>query len=213
MSTRRRVGFSTSSSEASRRQLMQPVPSWEKVWVNSDKAPGATIKVFKWVKTDKIQQFGEDESEVVNQPLAPLPDEPEVVEGDDDLLDADDVPARDSAIPDTTPVSRAGSELAVSKADDESKPASPKPHPLSVSFAPPSPVAIPPEEDVLDEALQPLSTEDDITADISLNLTDMGPDGEAFEGAADMSQLQPADAILGGPLMDENMSDPFAMDQ
>ena len=156
-----------------------------------------------------MQQFSDDEGET-DQPLAPLPDEPEVVEGDDDM-DQDDAPNRDSAVPDTTPASRAESELAASKAEDESKPASPKPHPLSVSFQPPSPT--PAAEDVLDEALQPMQTEDDITADIALNLTEMGPDGEPFEGAADISQLQPDDDILGGPLMDETMADPFAMPQ
>jgi hypothetical protein len=35
---------------------MQPVPCWEKVWVVPEKAaPGSTLKVLKWVKTDKVQ--------------------------------------------------------------------------------------------------------------------------------------------------------------
>jgi len=35
---------------------MQPVPCWEKVWVVPEKAaPGCTLKVLKWVKTDKVQ--------------------------------------------------------------------------------------------------------------------------------------------------------------
>lgn len=35
---------------------MQPVPCWEKVWVSPDNASaGSTLKVFKWVKTDKKQ--------------------------------------------------------------------------------------------------------------------------------------------------------------
>ena len=132
------------------------------------------------------------------------------MDGDDDM-DQDDTPNRDSAIPDTTPVSRAESELPVSKVDDESKPATPKPHPLSVSFQPPTPPAG--GDDDLDESLQPMQTEDDITADIGLDLTDIGPDGEPFEGAADISQLQPGDSILGGPLMDENLGDPFVLPQ
>ncbi|KAH8099398.1 hypothetical protein BXZ70DRAFT_297318 [Cristinia sonorae] len=213
MSTRRRVGFSTSTSDASRRQLMQPVPCWEKVWALPKSATqGGTLKVYKWVKTEKVQQFSDDEGET-DQPLAPLPDadDPEVIEGDDEM-DQDDVPNRDSAVPDTTPVSRAESEMAVSKAEDDSKPASPKPHPLSVSFQPPSPT--PADEDVLDEALQPIPTEDVvISGDITLDLADMGPDGEPFEGTEDLSQLQAGDDILGGPLMDNSLTDPFAISQ
>jgi len=56
MALRRRIGISTATTEAARRQLMQPVPCWEKVWVVPEKAaPGSTLKVFKWVKTDKVQ--------------------------------------------------------------------------------------------------------------------------------------------------------------
>ncbi|TCD60047.1 hypothetical protein EIP91_010841 [Steccherinum ochraceum] len=201
---------------------MQPVPCWEKVWtLPQNAAPGATLKVYKWVKTDKVQQFSDDEGET-DQPLAPLPDvdEPEVVEGDDDM-DQDDAPNRDSAIPDTTPVSRAESEMpSLPKVDDDSKPATPKPHPLSVSFQPPSPPPVV-DDDVLDESLQPLPTGDDISAgvnvdvdvDVALDLTGMGPDGEPFEGAPDISQLQPDDALLGGALMDEDMADPFVLPQ
>ena len=56
MATRRRIGVSIATSEAARRQLMQPVPCWEKVWVVPDNAPaGTTLKVYRWVKTDKVQ--------------------------------------------------------------------------------------------------------------------------------------------------------------
>ena len=35
---------------------MQPVPCWEKVWGPPDGAPpGTTLRVLKWVKTDKVQ--------------------------------------------------------------------------------------------------------------------------------------------------------------
>lgn len=35
---------------------MQPVPCWEKVWGPPDgAAPGSTLRVYKWVKTDKKQ--------------------------------------------------------------------------------------------------------------------------------------------------------------
>jgi alpha-D-ribose 1-methylphosphonate 5-triphosphate synthase subunit PhnG len=56
MALRRRIGISTATTEAARRQLMQPVPCWEKVWIVPEKAaPGSTLKVLKWVKTDKVQ--------------------------------------------------------------------------------------------------------------------------------------------------------------
>ncbi|OBZ76143.1 hypothetical protein A0H81_03236 [Grifola frondosa] len=195
MSTRRRVGFSTSTSEASRRQLMQPVPCWEKVWALPDNAvPGSTLKVYKWVKTDKKQQFSDDEGET-DEPLAPLPEpeDVEIVEGDDEM-DQDEA-ATASLAPDTAPVSRDVSEPIPSKEDTdvESKPVSPKPHPLSISFQPPTPT---PDDDAL-----------------LLDMADIGPDGEQFEAASDLSQLQPTDALLGGPLMDEEMEDldPFAI--
>lgn len=48
------IGAAT--SESARRQLMQPVPCWEKVWVIPESAaPGSTLKVMRWVKTDKKQ--------------------------------------------------------------------------------------------------------------------------------------------------------------
>lgn len=56
MSTRRRIGVNTATSESARRQLMQPVVCWEKVWVIPTDVPaGSTLKVYKWVKTDKKQ--------------------------------------------------------------------------------------------------------------------------------------------------------------
>lgn len=213
---------------------MQPVQCWEKVWtVPENAAPGSTFKIFKWVKTERKQQFSDDEEEV-DQPLAPLPDEPEVVEVDEEM-DQDDTGT--PQLVETAPVSRAESEAVVPK--DDTKPSSPKPHPLSVSFAPP-----PTEEDELDESLQPHSLEvtdtagvgelsgdlevgnitgdmsvdplggidvGDIGGDISLDLSNIGPDGEPFEGAQHLTQLQPPDAILGEPLIDQTMEDdPFS---
>ncbi|KAI0827400.1 hypothetical protein BC628DRAFT_1338374 [Trametes gibbosa] len=209
MATRRRVGFSTATSEASRRQLMQPVPCWEKVWGLPDgAAPGSTLRVYKWVKTDRKQQFSDDEGEV-DQPLAPIQlEEIEVVDGDDDM-DQDE--AAGSTAPDMTPglLSREVSEPApaIREEVDSNKP-SPKPHPLSISFQPPTPTPVT-DDDVLDESLRP--QEGDLGGDISLDMGDMGPDGEAFESAGDLSQLQQTDALLGGPLMDQSMEDPFAV--
>lgn len=100
---------------------------------------------------------------------------------------------------------------------EESKPATPKPHPLSVSFQPPSPTPAP-EDDGLDESLKPSegnldASVEDITPDLDIDLSQIGPDGEAFEAAGDLSQLQAEDALLGGPLLDQVMDDdPFAGD-
>ncbi|KAI0372515.1 hypothetical protein BV20DRAFT_939969 [Pilatotrama ljubarskyi] len=209
MATRRRVGFSTATSEASRRQLMQPVPCWEKVWGPPDgAAPGSTLRVYKWVKTDKKQQFSDDEGEA-DQPLAPIqPEEIEVVDGDEEM-DQDE--AAGSTAPDMTPgpMSRDVSEPAPAMKDgDESNKPSPKPHPLSISFQPPTPTPAP-DDDVLDESLRP--QEGDLSANMSLDMGAMGPDGEPYESAGDMSQLQQSDTLLGGPLMDQSMDDPFAV--
>ncbi|KAI8986068.1 hypothetical protein BD414DRAFT_440573 [Trametes punicea] len=209
MATRRRVGFSTATSEASRRQLMQPVPCWEKVWGPPEGAPpGTTLRVYKWVKTDKRQQFSDDEGEA-DQPLAPIqPEEIEVVEGDEEM-DQDE--ATGSNAPEMTPgpMSRDTSEPApATKEEDESAKPSPKRHPLSISFQPPTPSPAP-DEDVLDESLRP--QEGDLGGNIGMSMETIGPDGEPFESAGELSQLQQSDALLGGPLMDQSMEDPFAV--
>ena len=240
MALRRRIGISTATTEAARRQLMQPVPCWEKVWVTPEKAaPGSTLKVLKWVKTDKVQvrlkpgwrlklhvpndatwieqQFSDDEGDV-NEPLAPLPDEPEVAEGEDDVEQEDQAA---SVAPE--PISRDVSEPILPKEELPSKVSSPKPHPLSISFGPPIPSEQPDDDDGLSGALQGL--EDDLagavgvadplsTADlVDLDLAQLGPDGTAFDGAGDLTQLQSADSILRGDIvLDATMSDdPFAI--
>jgi hypothetical protein len=59
MSTRRRIGVSAATTESARRQLMAKVPCWEKVWVTPDIPVGSSLKVYKWVKTDRTQvRFG-----------------------------------------------------------------------------------------------------------------------------------------------------------
>lgn len=155
-----------------------------------------------------LQQFSDDEGET-DQPLAPLPDEPEAVEGDDEM-DQDEA-TNSMAPPTPVPMSRDTSEPLAPK--EESKPASPKPHPLSVSFQPPSPTPVP--DDGLDDALKPTDDEmngvvSEINADLNLDISGLGPDGEPFEGAGDLSQLQASDSLLGGPLLDDAMDDdPF----
>lgn len=235
MALRRRIGISTATTEAARRQLMQPVPCWEKVWVVPEKAaPGSTLKVLKWVKTNKVQvrpigepcgaglcsndltaqqQFSDDEGDV-NEPLAPLPDEPEVVEGDEDVEQED---ATQSIPPET--VSRDVSEPIVPKDELPSKVSSPKPHPLSISFQPPL-ASEQGGDDVLDNPLQGL--EDDLTDQVvvgdtlvdttnlvDLDLSQLGPDGTAFEAAGDLTEMEAGDNLLGEDIL---TGDPFAME-
>jgi len=162
-----------------------------------------------------LQQFSDDEGDV-NEPLAPLPDEPEVAEGDDDVEPED---ATQSVPPE--PISRDVSEPILPKEELPSKVSSPKPHPLSISFGPPLPSEQ--ADDGLSGALQEL--EDDLAgavdvADplgqtdlVDLGLSQLGPDGAAFEAAGDLTQLQSADDILGADIvLDATMSDdPFAI--
>ncbi|PCH36922.1 hypothetical protein WOLCODRAFT_140645 [Wolfiporia cocos MD-104 SS10] len=215
MSTRRRVGFSTSSSDASRRQLMQPVPCWEKVWVTPvSAAPGSALKIYKWVRTDRKQQFSDDEGEA--EPLAPLPD-PDADEGEgDEELEGDDAEVATPAPPETATAtaSRDVSEpLNFDGKDGELKPGTPKPHPLSISFQAPSdsPTPLPSQDvsmdDTLDASLQPPGG---VLDAVGLDMEQIGPDGEPFDGVRDLSQLQPGDELLGGTLMDQDLNDPFA---
>jgi hypothetical protein len=108
------------------------------------------------------------------------------------------------------------------KDDLLSRPVTPKPHPLSVSFQPPSPTPAPPEveesievdTDVLTatttldpglggaEGLNP----DDI---MHMNMADLGPDGEPFEGAGELLQVQEGDDLLGGAELMDQTGDPF----
>lgn len=209
-----------------------------------------------------MQQFSDDEGDV-DEPLAPLPDEPEVVEGEED--DQDD---KEESTPALAPdASREISELPPPSKEEEStsKAPSPKPHPLSMSFQPSGLSADETVED-LDNPLQPNMESSDNNLDIGetnltmggeqvdegetltlgtpqemvggdldlgvpdetgdgldlgasmdveggegldLDLSGLGPDGEAFESAHDLSQMEPTDGILGGSMMDDSM-DPFS---
>lgn len=190
-------------------------------------ATGQPSSRFPSLPTDYVierllQHFSDDESEeLTNQPLAPLPDEPEVV---DDDMDVDEGTA--SVPPNTAPASREVTEPLPTK--PESKPATPKPHPLSVSFQPdesPAPLPDPVPETAPDtptDFVEFLKSEEAtfdaepaLDGDLSLDMTQMGPDGEPFETTNDLSQLEPDDALLGGgPLLDQAMEeDPFAGEQ
>ncbi|THH09192.1 hypothetical protein EW145_g2184 [Phellinidium pouzarii] len=229
MSTRRRIGVSTATTEAARRQLMQPVPCWEKVWATPEDAlPNSTLKVFKWVKTDRKQSFSDEEEEPDLEPLAPLPDlEPETNEGDDDMEQDDQTI---SAVPDIA--SRAVSEpVTAPQESEEATPALSKPHPLSMSLIPDSPTPAPDLDDPsldtpglkpLDSNLDVSSSLDDVAGTslqvppelsgdigmVDLDITQLGPDGTQFESAGDLAQIQGTDVLLGGEAMDGSV-DPF----
>jgi len=209
-----------------RRQLMAKVPCWEKAWVLPENAAsGSALRVFKWVKTDKIQvhpvneylygavpyrllkQFSDDEVE--DEPLAPLPDEPEVVEDGgegDDEIDQDEPAA--SVGPEIASV--ASDSVPPKESEDTlSKPPSPKPHPLSISFQPTSEPSMEHAGDDLDASLKPLDGNMDTVAVDGVNVEDvgpvdvegldmsvLGPDGTAFESAHDLSQMEATDALV-----------------
>lgn len=144
-----------------------------------------------------------------------------MVEGDEDVEQEDPT---HSAPPE--PVSRDESEPILPTKELPSKAPSPKPHPLSISFAP----DLAPEQaddDGLSGALQGLEDElagqvdvvvpDPLdTADlVDLDLSQLGPDGTAFGAAGDLTQLQSADSILGTAdmVLDTNIADdPFAIE-
>ncbi|KAF7337674.1 hypothetical protein MSAN_02240900 [Mycena sanguinolenta] len=210
MSTKRRVGVSSATTEAARRQLMQPVPCWEKVWVVPETAPpNSTLRVFKWIKTSKIQHFSDDEG-AADEPLAPLPDGDEVEVVDDNDEDQDDsAPA--APAPDTIEAPAPENEN-----DEElmSKPASPKPQ-LSMGLQPSEELG---DDAALDESLKAMESNMNEGVGVGLDdgdgglmdISSLAPDGLALEGSHDLSQMDASDALLGGPLQMDESEDPFA---
>lgn len=221
MATRRRIGVSAATTEAARRQLMQPVPCWEKVWVVPSIPSGSssTLKVYKWVKTEKIQvsiincvlaltlmplqHFSDDEGEV-DEPLAPLPDELEVVdgvEGDDDL---------EQDVGDATQ-NKELTDMDQNVDDPPSKLSSPKPQ-LRIMSSSLSGIETRDSVDGLDASLKLDADMDDIDKkandDLELDISGLGPDGLQLESAHDLSQLGGPDGLMGGSLMDDSI-DPF----
>jgi hypothetical protein len=220
MATRRRIGVSAATTEAARRQLMQPVPCWEKIWVVPTIPSGSssTLKVYKWVKTEKIQvsiinfmlalalmplqHFSDDEGEV-DEPLAPLPDELEVVEveGDDDL---------EQDVADATQ-NKELTDIDQNVDDPPSKLSSPKPQ-LRIMPSSLSGIETRDSVDGLDASLNLDTDMDDIVKKandgLELDISGLGPDGLQLEDAHDLSQLDGPDGLLGGSLMDDSV-DPF----
>jgi len=214
MATRRRIGVSAATTEAARRQLMQPVPCWEKVWVVPSIPSGSssTLKVYKWVKTEKIQHFSDDEDEV-DEPLAPLPDDPEVVdgvEGDEDLEQDEPEPRVIDATQnkELTDIDQ--------NVDDPPSLSSPKPQ-LRIMPSSLSGLETRDSVDGLDASLKLDADMDDIDEnrekvipddDLELDISGLGPDGLQLESAHDLSQLDGPDGLMGGSLMDDSL-DPF----
>lgn len=170
--------------------------------------------------------------------MAPLPDEIEVVDGDEDL-DQEQDEAAPTADPDS-----ATQEIPDSTAVNTEVQPTPA-HPLSPN--PPSPSLLPDvpspnrhllslqldqpvlEEahDVLDASLKPLDTTMDAVVDVGqmdtegvdvsdmvneMDMSSLGPDGITFENAHDLTQIEGEDTLLGGSMMDSSM-DPFADQQ
>ncbi|KAF8531898.1 hypothetical protein JB92DRAFT_2847392 [Gautieria morchelliformis] len=175
------IGAAT--SESARRQLMQPVPCWEKVWVvPEDAAPGSTLKVLRWMKTDKKQQFSDDE-DTVDEPLAPLPDEPLQDEEDDEEKDQDD--NADSGAPASRDVSEpVTAQPSVAPDDVETEP---KPHPLSISLIPDS--EAPTNAEIVDDGTLDSSLNPSLAVPASLSGVGVGEQLDGTIDGIDMRQF------------------------
>jgi len=139
------------------------------------------------------QHFGDDEG-TVDEPLVPLPDEPEIVEGDEEEQDEN-----------TTTVEQQQTEVPAPQEQQEepepenSKPSSPK---LSMTLQP-SAMDDGADVDNLDPSLQPIGEKlNDDSGGIEL---DIGPE---MDDAHDLSQLD-ENALISAGLLDESV-DPFA---
>lgn len=201
MATRRKIGVATISTEAARR-----TQHWTK-----QLATGYKFQVFTWAKTDAPQEFSDNEDEV-EESLAPLPDEAEVGEGDEEM-------DQDETISVVPPASQPDltEEVAATQDDLASKPPSPSPQPqLSMSLQTSSELSIDHPGDTLDASLNPLDVDMDVGVvglgekdGIELDISSLGPDGLQLESAHDLSQLEGADVLIGGSMMDHS-GDPFA---
>lgn len=219
-------------TEAARRALIQPVPCWEYKWViPQGMNSGSTLRLRQWVKTDKRQEFSDDEDES-QVPLAPLPDEPEQEQGDDEEEEeekedsaapaasgmATPLPAETSmqGVPGLdTPLSGAltpasGEPPTAANLASRLTASAAKPHPLSASFVPDDMDTL----DTLDTSDQPVeATEaqemigDEPSLLDSINM-EMGVGMEGMdEGNPDayMDILNSGDLAMGGDILDSGM--------
>ncbi|KAK2461604.1 hypothetical protein APHAL10511_006067 [Amanita phalloides] len=194
MATRRRIGVSIASTEAARRQLMQPVSCWERTWVTPENVSNISFKVRKWVRTDRPQQFSDDEGGA-DEPLAPLPDEPEVVDGDEEL-EQDEQPTNgmESAPPGTR---------AATAPQEDTQPSSPKPQLLLGSS---NDTVIDTPMDGLDASLNPLNTTDGKVTGEEDGM-DLDLSGLPLQ---DPHDLTASSLVVVGPLMDPSDDPLFA---
>lgn len=154
------------------------------------------------------QHFSDDEGGV-DDPLAPLPDEPEVVEGDEEL---DEETQASTAAP-TKPA-----ESTPALQDEfPSKPASPKPQLSMTLSGADDAVNGDGDTDALDASLKPIVDTEmhdvkkagvDVETGVELDMSALGPDGLGLDGPHNLSQLDASDALTGGPLLDQT-GDPF----
>jgi hypothetical protein len=164
---------------------------------------------------DFCKQFSDDEEEA-DEPLAPLPDEPEVVEGDEDM-DQDEPIV--SVAPDTThDATETNFVNQEAPEEPQTKPSSPKPPALSLQPTEPL-LTVDEGADILDASFKALDASINVDVDVhenpnqdgvgELDMSVLGPDGTPYQGVHDLSQLDGADVLLGGPLMGD-AGDPFA---
>lgn len=158
-----------------------------------------------------MKHFSDDEGGV-DDPLAPLPDEPEVVEGDEEM-----------ELDETQNTAMAVAKLAESTPalPDEapSKPASPKPQLSMTLTGADDDVNDAGDADALDVALKPMTGADlhdldgpkggvDVDTGVELDMSALAPDGLGLDDTG-LAQLDPSDGLVGGPLLDQT-GDPFA---
>jgi len=170
-------------------------------------APGYKFEVLSWTKTEVPQQFSDNEDEV-EESLAPLPDEAEVGEGDEEM-DQDEGEAV-SVVPPASQLNVI--DMTAIQDEVSSKPPSPQPQ-LSMTLQTSSELSIDLPGDTLDASLNPLDTDmssidvgvalGDKDGIVELDMSGLGPDGLGLEGSHDLSQMEETDVLIGGPMMPE----------
>lgn len=137
-----------------------------------------------------------------------MPDEPEVVEGDEEEQDEVRVEAVEAVV-----VKEA--DLDTNQDDLPSKVPSPKPELMMLGTS----LADIPQTNIdeLEQTLKPLEDNLDdgdvnnkpLVEGLELDISGLGPDGLQLENTHDLSQIDGPDGLIGGSLMDESI-DPFA---
>ena len=153
------------------------------------------------------QEFSDNEEEV-EESLAPLPDEGDAGEGDEEA-EQDEAAGVTTIQPEPDPA-----EATATQEDIISKPPSPGPQ-LSMNLENSSELSIGRPDDTLDASLNPLDVDMGVGValtekdGIDLDISALGPDGLPLEGSHDLSQIEQSDALMGGPMMEDESEDPF----